>query len=66
MSQRTHKIAYFTLKVEFKGDYYSASEIPGIVDDWVGSGLDDRDDFRGYTLTPGAFEEYPLDEDDDD
>lgn len=43
---------YVTLKViaKFDGDYYGADEVAGMLEEWIDSGLDDRDDLVGWII----------------
>lgn len=51
--ERTTKIVSVLLELTFHGDYTDADEIPGRVEGWIDSALDDRDDLRNWTTTFG-------------
>lgn len=49
----------FTAK--FEGDYIPADCIEQHLNDWLGAGLEDRDDLRGWSMTHGPVVEAPMD-----
>lgn len=48
---------YVVVRVDFDGDYYFPEERPGLVEDWIGSALYDRDDVTGFKVMPSWQEE---------
>ena len=44
----------------FEGDYIPKEDVDEYLIDWVGSGLEDRDDLIGWTLEIESVEEFPL------
>jgi hypothetical protein len=61
MSNTHEGIRIFTgvLTARFEGDYVPASDIPQYLDEWLTSGLEDRDDLRGWSLETLAVAEAP-------
>lgn len=49
--QRTTKRVAGTFIFTFHGDYVPAEDINQYVQQWLNSGLDDRDDLRDWSLT---------------
>ena len=60
----SEKIVVLTITARFVGDYYDASEVAGVLEEWIDSGLEDRDDLVGWTIrqTGETHEEASLEE----
>lgn len=62
MSNTHEGVRIFTgvFTARFEGSYVPAPDIPQYLDQWLTSGLEDRDDLRGWTLETVAVAESPL------
>lgn len=56
----TTKRVTVVLTAKFVGSYFGADEVTGALEDWLTSGLDDRDDLRDWTLTPVSVVETEV------
>jgi hypothetical protein len=56
----TSKTVTAKLTAFFEGDYIPKEDVDDYLIDWVGSGLEDRDDLVGWTLEFESIEEFPL------
>lgn len=59
--ERTTKRVTGTFTLTFYGDYIDASDIPRYFDQWVDSGLEDRDDLRGWNFVITEVDEVTGD-----
>jgi len=59
--ERTTKYVTITVSATFHGDYYDADECEGQLQGWIGAGLEDRDNLRGYDFGIGTVREVPGD-----
>lgn len=50
-TERTTKRVAGTFTLTFHGDYVPAEDINQYIQQWLDSGLDDRDDLRGWSFT---------------
>lgn len=61
--QRTRKVVKLAITLTFEGDYFEADECAGVAENWIDSGLDDRDDLRGWAIEHVSTTESPSEED---
>lgn len=61
----TRKRVLMVLELNFQGDYYDASEVAGMAENWIDSGLTDRDNLRGWRVVTSATEETETEEEDE-
>lgn len=59
------KRVVMVLELRFQGDYYDASEVAGMAENWIDSGLNDRDNLRGWRVVTSATEETETEEEDE-
>ncbi|MGH6979549.1 MAG: hypothetical protein ACRED4_09690, partial [Brevundimonas sp.] len=60
----TVKVVTMVLTAKFVGNYYGADEVTSALESWIDSGLEDRDDLRGWNLTTvSVLETKPTPED---
>lgn len=57
----TTKLVTATVELRFHGNYISKDDTTDYADHWLSSGLDDRDDLRGWTISFGPVTEMPGD-----
>lgn len=48
---RTTKIVTFTVVAKFYGNYLDVDEVAGHAQNWIDSGLNDRDDLRAWDFS---------------
>lgn len=60
---RTRKTLDVTLTCIFEGDYIDVESLVDYLDGWIDSGLDDRDDLRGWHAYYGPITEEEMDDD---
>lgn len=62
MSNTFEGVRLFTgvFTAKFEGDYIPASQIETYLNDWLESGLSDRDDLRGWSLNHCTVVEAPV------
>lgn len=58
---RTTKYVEVTIRATFHGDYLDSDEVGPYLEQWIDSGLEDRDDLRGWTTTVRSVEQVPGD-----
>lgn len=58
----TSKTVVVTLTAHFEGDYIPKEDVVQYLDNWLDSGLDDRDDLVGWTTEYGPVTESPIEE----
>lgn len=51
-----------TLECIFEGDYIPLTQIPGYLDHWLSSGLEDRDDLISWTTNYSPVTETEIKE----
>lgn len=61
----TTKVVTVAVTARFHGTYFDADEVSGALAQWIHGGLDDRDDLRGWTITPVSVTEFPSGDPDD-
>jgi hypothetical protein len=49
----------------FEGDYIPKEDIDDYLQQWLDSGLDDRDDLRGWSFNIVDITETPIEEDEE-
>jgi len=47
----TRKTLILQIHLRFEGEYIPADEVAQYAENWIDSGLHDRDDLRGWTVT---------------
>ncbi|WP_371666029.1 hypothetical protein OG306_33420 [Streptomyces sp. NBC_01241] len=57
------KTLTLTIEVYYEGDYYSADEVLGVTEDWIGGGFCDRDDLRGWKVVSHSVVEEGIEDD---
>lgn len=50
------KVVVVEMEVYFEGDYYDASELSEIVNEWIASGLEDRSDLKDFEINSYVLE----------
>jgi len=61
--ERTTKRVVIALTATFHGDYIDADSVTAELEGWIDSGLDDRDDLRGWSVVPVSVVEIQGDPD---
>lgn len=59
--ERTTKIVTALVELRFHGDYIDKDSITGYVDGWISSGLEDRDDLKGWMIIFSPVREVGVD-----
>lgn len=59
----TRKLVTGTFTVKFEGDYIPKEDIDSYLNQWLDSGLDDRDDLRGWSFDIVNITETEITED---
>lgn len=62
----TVKHVTVVVTAKFVGNYFSAGEVAGALEQWIDGGLEDRDDLRGWTVSPVSVIEVPATAEDHD
>lgn len=60
-ANRTTKRVTGTFTLTFHGDYIDADDIPQYLEQWIDSGLEDRDDLRGWNFDITEIDEVTGD-----
>lgn len=61
----TRKSVRGTFTAVFEGDYIPKEDIDDYLQQWLDSGLDDRDDLRGWSFNIVDITETPIEEDEE-
>ena len=55
----TTKVVTAVVTARFHGTYFGADEVAKVLAQWIDGALEDRDDLRGWTMTPVSVTEFP-------